>query len=140
MVSQCVIDPRLDLAKCKAIDDPTNISDVISKPAPVIIDDSIPPDGTRVAFTGFPLRALTPLTTRAHIAGYQVENIPGGVLTQELRIFGFILDKAAWPGVSGSPLYLIDGHAVGMVLQRGSGVETRKACPSEGSGLAYESF
>ena len=39
-----------------------------------------------------------------------------------------MVDKSAWPGASGSPVYTANGKVIGLVTQAGLGV---------GSGLAY---
>lgn len=77
---------------------------------------SIPADGTPVAFTGFPLNLLRPVTSKANVASY---------LPTEPFV---MIDKTAWPGASGSPLYLHDGTVVGLVVRRGL---------NDASGLAY---
>ena len=82
------------------------------KAAPVQFEWNIPPDGTQVAFTGFPVRTRDPLTFRAHVAGFRMpwpdEPIP------EL-----VLDRPTLPGFSGSPVYLANGKVVGIVLKDG---------------------
>jgi V8-like Glu-specific endopeptidase len=71
-----------------------------------------PPDGTPVFFTGFPLQATDPVTSMGSIAGYPADNSYSTV----------IIDKNAWPGASGSPIYLFDGRTViGMVTRTGTG-------------------
>jgi hypothetical protein len=123
--SDCKLDEIADLARCKTVEDPTDVGNIASKPTALTIEGDIQPDGTQVAFTGFPLNALIPYTARANVAGYQVVEIR---LHQDLQVFGFVLDKSAWPGASGGPVYRLDGRVIGMVLQRGSG---------DASGLAF---
>jgi V8-like Glu-specific endopeptidase len=57
-----------------------------------------------------------PITSQGHIASYSV------------RTNEFLIDKNAWPGASGSPVYGAEGEVIGLIIQRGLG---------DGSGLAY---
>jgi hypothetical protein len=86
----------------------------------VTLDGDRKRDGASVAFSGFPLDFITPLTSRGAIAGYRAS---AGTEADEV-----IIDKATWPGASGSPVYGADGRVVGMILKAGIG---------PGSGLAY---
>jgi S1-C subfamily serine protease len=115
--SDCKVDDGADLARCKTVEDPTAIDKIASKPAALVVETAIQPDGTPVAFSGFPVNALTPYTARANIAGYQGT----GTGSQALQVFAIVLDKAVWPGASGGPLYREDGRVIGMMLQRGTG-------------------
>jgi S1-C subfamily serine protease len=115
--SDCKVDEAADVARCKTAEDPTTIDKIASKPAALVVEDDIQPDGTPVAFSGFPVNALIPYTARANIAGYQVT----ATGSQALQVFGIVLDKAVWPGASGGPLYREDGRVIGMMLQRGTG-------------------
>src|ERR1700730_13432687 len=111
--SLCKIDRSLDTAVCKPIKPITGI-------VPVILEHLLPPDGTPVAFTGFPLRNVTPITSIGAIAGYTDERGTGPL--------SIIVDKNNWPVASGSPIYLQNGKVVGMLALRGAG---------EGAGLTY---
>lgn len=73
-------------------------------------------DGTPVAFTGFPLNFLRPITAKGNIASY---------IKVQKKI---VIDNSAWPGASGSPVYRHDGQVVGVIVQRGK---------NAGTGLAY---
>jgi hypothetical protein len=115
--SDCKVGEAADLARCTTVEDPTTIDKIVLKPTALVIDDAIQPEGTSVAFSGFPVNALTPYTARANIAGYQVS----GTGSQALQAFGIVLDKPVWPGASGAPVYLQDGRVAGMMLQRGTG-------------------
>lgn len=64
-------------------------------------------DGTPIAFTGFPLDSLSPLTSKGNIASF---------FEKEQKI---VIDKSSWPGASGSPIYLSNGNVVGIMIQRG---------------------
>lgn len=101
----CVIDGLLDLAVCKTTIVPPGVE-------PLIIDDSRPPDGYPVAFTGFPLGSVEPLSSRCDVATYRNATDKEG--SREL-----VLDKGTWPGASGSPIYDEWGNVLGILLQRG---------------------
>jgi hypothetical protein len=111
--ADCVMERALDVAKCKPLID---LSLRRGKHAfeirPVNFEWSSQPDGTLIAFTGFPLESRDPLTSRGGIAAYR-RRIPDNL--------DLIIDQAAWPGASGSPVYLSDGRVVGILLARGAG-------------------
>ena len=73
-------------------------------------------DGSPVAFTGFPLDFTVPITSQGHIAAY----FPGEHL--------YAIDKTAWPGASGSPVYDVSGGVVGMIIRKATGA---------GEGIVY---
>jgi S1-C subfamily serine protease len=106
MFTDCKKDVTLDLAVCKTT------TKIPTKITPLIIEDIRPPDGSAVAFTGFPLGTVEPLSSRLNIATYR-----GATDTEGSR--DLILDKWAWPGASGSPVYDSRGVVVGVVLARG---------------------
>jgi V8-like Glu-specific endopeptidase len=107
--STCVINQIVDLAQCKPIDD---LSSGIFKPQPITIKNGLEPDGTPVGITGFPLNDVFPLSFQANVAGYVFNNMFGARIS---------LDNTAWPGASGSPVYLKNGQVIGMILRRGTG-------------------
>lgn len=102
----CKIDATLDLALCKPI------NELPTKTTPLIIEDTRPLDGSDVAFTGFPLGQVEPLSCRLNVATYRGATDGDG--TRDL-----ILDKGAWPGASGSPVYDSRGIVIGIILARG---------------------
>jgi len=104
--TDCDIDDSLDLAVCKPRDKIPN------KIYPVTFDTFQPPDGSPVAFTGFPLGVVEPLTSRGNIAAYRFVDDSDGPKE-------FIMDKGTWPGASGSPVYSPQGSVMGVILQRG---------------------
>jgi len=68
--SDCKADSVNDLAVCGLSGDlRTRIRKLHLKP--VQFEWDTPPDGTRLAFTGFPLGARDPTTFRAHVAAYR---------------------------------------------------------------------
>ena len=109
---RCVLNTTQDLALCVTRDSPS--ADLRRTIGTASFDQAPHPDGTAVAFTGFPLNAIQPMTARGHVAMYSARD--------EL-----IVDQSAWPGVSGCPVYLVDGRVIGMVVQRGTGDGTGRA-------------
>ena len=65
-------------------------------------------DGSPIAFTGFPLQFAYPITSKGYIASY------------DPTAKKLIIDKTAWPGASGSPLYTSDGKVIGIVVEQGT--------------------
>ena len=107
---RCAVDSVVDLAVCKPDANPFQDEQVKANLGRVAGFGSIKnyEDGTSVAFTGFPIRFTTPLTTTAHLAGY----FPGDDL--------FVLDTTNWGGASGSPIYDREGRVLGILLMRSS--------------------
>ncbi len=108
-INECKRDPDIDVAQCKSVRnlEPTH------KIVPVTFDTAMQPDGTTVAFTGFPLQFQVPLSSIGNVSGYVKPHEDG----RGPR--AIIMDKSAWPGASGSPMYLITGKVVALVGQRG---------------------
>ena len=120
-LDQCVLSsPVVDLARCRTQDDLSKDKDVITPPEPVTIDAKLPPEGTDIAFSGFPLQITIPRASRATIAGYGSRD---NIETTEM-----VIDRNTWPGASGSPIFLASGHVIGVVLARGT---------NEAAGLAF---
>jgi V8-like Glu-specific endopeptidase len=107
--SGCRINNDSDLAACRLTDDISR-SKLKSKIAPVKFEWSIPSDGTQVAMTGFPMNARDPMTLRAALSGYLIP------WQDEKPIPELVLDRTAWPGYSGSPVYLSDGRVIGILI------------------------
>jgi S1-C subfamily serine protease len=118
VASDCRIDGTADIARCKTIEDPSKAGKIVTKPTALEIASDVRPDGTPVAFSGFPVNGLIPYTARANIAGYQVVEMDPN--RDQLRML--VLDKPAWPGSSGGPVYGVNGCVVGMLLQTGIGL------------------
>jgi len=97
----CVESAALDLAACRLNKNPFDDPQTKSNIQPVRFDSALPQDGTAVFVSGFSLGKAVPISISAMVAGYAT----AGQL---------ILDKSVQPGHSGSPVYLANGHVVGM--------------------------
>ena len=117
-IARCAQNEQFDVAVCSLVDNPFNDASV-AKPKVAQLEFSQQPDGTAVAFSGFPLGNMIPITSKGFVATYRFK----GDEPSEL-----VLDKANWPGASGSPVYLPNGKVVGVILSRGV---------NDGSGLSY---
>jgi V8-like Glu-specific endopeptidase len=110
-IPNCVIDVQIDVADCSLINDLSVPRRALTfKIVPVKFEWNLPSDGTQVAFTGFPMNARDPMTFRADVAAYRP------VWRNEKVIPELLLDRAAWPGSSGSPVFLPDGKVVGILI------------------------
>ena len=110
-IANCAIDRERDVAACPLTDDLSKpISGLAFKIVPVKFEWNTPPDGTQVAFTGYPMNARDPMTFRADVAAYRP------VWRNEKVIAELLLDRAAWPGSSGSPVFLSDGGVIGILI------------------------
>jgi Trypsin-like peptidase domain len=125
---RCSFDGLVDVAKCKTIDNPMLDKEIHVKPMAISWEEQTPPDGAAVAFTGFPLSAVIPYTSRANIVAYPPPIKPGAT--------HILLDKTAWPGASGSPVYISNGNVIGLIIQRGEGAASglAVACDSQAIG------
>jgi len=112
LVSRCVADNQVDLARCVTRTDLTTLREVKLKPQPVAIDSTPRSDGTAIAVTGYPLSSLLPISSRGYIGAYA---------TNPLGNTEIAIDRAAWPGGSGSPVYDSQGKVLGLVSQAGEG-------------------
>jgi hypothetical protein len=106
----CQVNQGLDVAVCRTTEDLSKVTAIHYEVPTISI--SKPLDGTTIFFTGFPLQATDPVTSIGALAGFAAD---GGYST-------LLIDKNAWPGASGSPVFLNDGKTiVGMLLRTGTG-------------------
>ncbi len=112
--NKCIRSASADVAVCTLIENPftsprlaKNLVQEVSFEAGEV------PDGTAAAFTGFPLERTTPVTSTGSVAGRHSldDNDPW---------FFYLLDKTAWRGASGSPVYTEDGKVIGMIVLTGT--------------------
>lgn len=106
----CVREAALDVAACHTVVNPFTDGRIKARLAPVQFESSSVEEGTPLAFSGFPLQILIPVTSVGVVAAYVLEPAGGRILA---------IDKIAWSGYSGSPVYLASGKVVGMILARG---------------------
>ncbi len=119
---KCDIDSDADLVLCEPIENPLASHRITAAHIqPVTFATAEVPEGTAIAFTGFPLEFTFPVTSKGYVAGKMA-------LEKSETGFDYILDKASWPGASGSPVYLANGRVIGLIQKGGVNV---------GSGLAY---
>jgi S1-C subfamily serine protease len=116
-INRCWWDSSDDVAICNLKENPFTMAAVTQKPAVAVLDATIKDNATPVAFTGFPLTFLQPITSEGIVGAYQgaEDSIGPKVL---------VIDKNVWPGASGSPVYTSDGKVIAMIVQRGLGDAT----------------
>lgn len=110
--TQCLRDASADIAVCRTDRDLTTTAHFGTAVTPVIFDTSEHEDGTPIAFTGFPLQIRRPLTARGFLAASHPGFMAGGLPR-------LVLDRVAWPGSSGGPVYGANGSVIGMMMERG---------------------
>jgi hypothetical protein len=120
-ITDCLVGNSLDIAVCYLAENLAEDTSIKKQPTAADLDSSIFPDGTPMAFTGFPLSFVQPITSQGIIGAYRGSAAALG--PTEL-----VVDKNAWPGASGSPIFEINGRVIGMIIQRGS---------DEAAGLAF---
>jgi hypothetical protein len=109
-IADCRVDDTIDLAECRPSGDlPARIRK-LRKATPVQLEWRLQPDGTELAFTGFPLEARDPMTFRAHVAAY---SWPDHTMPD------LVLDHGSLPGFSGSPVFLANGKVVAILVRDG---------------------
>ncbi|MEO8097610.1 MAG: serine protease [Acidobacteriota bacterium] len=112
--SECETMAAIDLVRC-SLSDEGLLKQHAVRIEPAAFDENVPPDGSEVAFTGFPLGLRDPVTSRAIVATYRVER-SGTTLISRI-----VLDRSTWTGTSGSPVYLSNGRVIGVVVEKGTG-------------------
>jgi len=112
--NKCIRSASADVAVCTLIENPftsprlaRNLIQEVNFAAGEV------PDGTAAAFTGFPLQRTTPITSISNVAGRATMN-------DNDPWFFYLLDKTAWLGASGSPVYTEGGKVIGMIVRTGT--------------------
>lgn len=144
--------PETTFAEILKVDDVHDLAllKVSLKLSPMKLASSEPaPDGTQVAFTGFPIGAvlgLYPATHRGIIAAYTPVVIPSAqsrqldiVSLKRLRnpYFVYQLDATAYPGNSGSALYSTKTGEVVGVINKVFVKQSKESVLSDPSGITY---
>ncbi|MBT0585688.1 S1 family peptidase [Alteromonas oceanisediminis] len=115
----------------------------------VLASDELLPDGTSLAFTGFPIGAvlgLYPATHRGYVAAVTPDFVPQAtsqsLSARVLRrvdnsFLVYQLDATAYPGNSGSPVYEIGSGDVFGIINKVFVKETKENVLSKPSGITY---
>lgn len=134
------IDPLHDLALLKI--------DTTLTPVKLGLD-AVVPDGTQIAFTGFPIGAVLGLYAATHtgiIATYSPVITPSlnsdrlsAEAIRRLRepYFIYQLDATAYPGNSGSPVYDVHTGKVIAVINKVFVKKTKESALTDPSGITY---
>ena len=135
------IDPLHDLALLKLSN---NVASSLT-----LGSDKMKKAGTGIAFTGFPIGAilgLYPATHRGYIAAITPDAIPVNntdqLSVQMLKRLGdkqliYQLDATAYPGNSGSPVYLPETGEVVGIINKVVVKDTKESALSSPSGISY---
>lgn len=114
-----------------------------------LASDAPIPDGTEVAFTGFPIGAilgLYPATHKGIISAYTPIIIPSdssrrldAKALKRLRdpYFVYQMDATAYPGNSGSAVYSLDSGKVVAIINKVFVKQTKESVLSAPSGITY---
>jgi hypothetical protein len=70
-IANCATGDSLDIAACALLQDPQTMDVITVKPKGSALDDTIYPDGTPVAFMGFPLSFVKPITSQGIVGAYK---------------------------------------------------------------------
>ena len=115
----------------------------------MLANDTMKKAGTDIAFTGFPIGAilgLYPATHRGYIAAITPDAIPVNntdqLSVQMLKRLGgkqliYQLDATAYPGNSGSPVYLPETGEVVGIINKVVVKDTKESALSSPSGISY---
>jgi Trypsin-like serine proteases, typically periplasmic, contain C-terminal PDZ domain len=108
-IQSCAYSVKDDVGVCGLTKNPFLDADVSKFIQPVSLASYTKySDGSAIAFTGFPLQFIYPITSKGYIASYDPDN------------HKLLIDKTAWPGASGSPLYTTDGKVIGIIAEQGT--------------------
>ncbi|TRX57927.1 serine protease [Thalassomonas sp. M1454] len=120
-----------------------------SLPALKLAPEPFIPEGSKIAFTGFPIGAvlgLYPVTHQGFISSITPVIVPAGStnqLTAEMiktlkdPYLVYQLDAIAYPGNSGSPVYSADSGEVIAVINKTFIQQSKEAALSNPSGITY---
>ncbi len=113
--NKCIRSASADVAVCTLIENPftsPRLAKNLIQEVSFETTENVP-DGTAAAFTGFPLERTTPITSIGSVAGRHT-------LDDDDPWFFYLLDKTAWLGASGSPVYTESGKVIGMIVRSGT--------------------
>lgn len=96
VLNACSPDVYDDIAACRITGNPFLNPFVKNDIAPVTFVSTQQPDGTEVAFTGFPSNYDRPVTAKGFVATSTPVNSRPTVT----------IDRTSWPGMSGAPVYI----------------------------------
>jgi S1-C subfamily serine protease len=118
-------------------------------PAVKLASNSLYPDGTSIAFTGFPIGAiigLYPATHRGYISATtpdftplpDTKSLSTNILKRiDTSFMVYQLDATAYPGNSGSPVYEPETGRVLGIINKVFVKASKEAALSEPSGITY---
>ena len=118
-------------------------------PAMILADKKLYPEGSYVAFTGFPIGAILgiyPATHRGYVSAITPDAIPA-MNSQQLNLkmmerldsvsLIYQLDAIAYPGNSGSPMYDPKSGEVVGVINKVLVKDTKESALSSPTGISY---
>ena len=105
------VSEKYDLALCKTSINPLQNQYTKNFAREVEFSDSVPPSGTPLGFVGFPLSIRSPISGSGTVSAY--------LFVEELQNVVLLLHVTGWPGLSGSPVFTLDGKVVGVFTESG---------------------
>lgn len=118
-------------------------------PALKLADQTFIPEGSLIAFTGFPLGSvlgLYPVTHHGYVASLSPVVIPANAAAKlsvasikmlKKPYMVYQLDATAYPGNSGSPVYSVDDGMVVGIINKVFVKKTKESAITEPSGITY---